>query len=434
MDKQNISRAFRKIPPLVWIIIILLVLMVLTVGRLEKREKAEGDITLYTWVPVDEERVNSELLDEFESANPGAKVFYVNIPDANAMQKLQVMYAAGTPPDVISLHGAYFLPFASKGMLLPLDDMVRKSDVLNTGDFYPKLVDACMYGGKLYSLPRYTSVYILFYNRDMFDSAGISYPGNTWTWDTFLEAAKRLTGDSDNNGVIDTFGCAVDFWGGRIYPWLWQNGNDIYSSSEKECYLAEESAVEAIQFLVDLKYRHNVTPLSLPAEYKSNVELFRVGRVGMYLSGAWEIQNMQTGGKFRWDIAPLPKGRKRVTMLGMENYAISARTKNPELSWKLMEFLLREETQVKMAERMEKQPSLIEAGSKFAEMDTGYNRHVMTDAVKYGRVPDNIEKYNEVWTVLQKKLDLIWIGREQVRPAMEEAVSRINPILKGETK
>ena len=68
----------------------------------------------------------------------------------------------------------------------------------------------------------------------------------------------------------------------------------------------------------------------------------RRGKVGMMMSGPWEIQNLRSEKKFSWDIGPLPRNRKRATMLGLENYGISAVTEDPELSFKFLEFLLEE--------------------------------------------------------------------------------------------
>jgi multiple sugar transport system substrate-binding protein len=381
-------------------------------------------------VPVKEYRINKELINEFKKNNPGVDVLYINIPGNRAMAKLQAMFAAGTPPDVMSIHGAYFLQFASKGLLMLLDEFINNSKDLKLSDFYPRIIDGCRYNGKLFSLPRYTSVYILFYNKDLFDKEKIPYPDDNWTWESFTNTAIKLTKDINNDGKIDQYGFAMNFGGAKIYPWIWQNDGRIFDTEKNICLLDDENTGSAIQFLVDLKYKYNVTPMSLPAEYKSNVEMFRVGRVGMFMSGVWEIQNLKSEKKFSWDIAHLPGKKRRATMLGMENYAISSKTENKELSYRFLEFLLNEKSQFIMAERLDKQPSLITAGKRYAERRKEYNRKVLTDAIEYGIVPPNLSKYNEVYAVLQRQLDLIWIGEKTVKEGLREATLKINSILK----
>jgi len=386
-------------------------------------------ITFFTWVPFNEYKINQELIQEFQKIYPDIEIQYINVPSANAMRKLQIMFTAGTPPDVMSIHGAFFIQFAAKGMLLPLDDMINKSKILKISDFYPKVIEGCKYKDILYSLPRYTSVYILFYNKTLFDKEKLPYPDYTWTWKEFLDASIKLT-KRNSEGLIEQYGYFIDFWGSRIYPWIWQNDGKTYDLKNNICLLNDKNTIEAIQFLVDLKFKYNVTPLALPIESKTNVEMFRVGKVGMFLSGVWEIQNLKTEKKFEWDIAPLPKNKKRATMLGMENYAISSRTKNKEISFKFLEFLLSEKQQLIMAERLDKQPSLISAGKKFIKMKKGYNTKVLIDAIEYGIIPPNLEQYNEVESILQRQLDLIWLGKTNVKDGLETATKKINAILK----
>jgi len=394
------------------------------------RTPAGSKITFFTWVPLEEERVNKSLIKEFETQNPGTKIEYINDPDRQAMQKLQVMFAGNESPDIMSIHGAYFLPFASRGFLLPLDEFIDKCRELKLSDFYPKLINGCKYRGTLYSLPRYTSVYVLFYNRNLFDGEGLTYPGENFTWDDFLNAAKRLTKDTNNDGVIDQFGSTMDFWGARIYPWIWQNNGRIFDTENNLCLLNDKNTVEAIQFLVDLRYRHKVVPLVLPVEYKSNVEMFRTGKIGMFISGAWDIQGLRSEKAIPWNIGPLPKNKKKATMLGMENYAISSRTKNKELSYKFLEFILGKESQLLMAEKLDKQPSLVEAGKIFAEGKRSYDRKVLTDTLEYGLLPPNLMKYSEIELVLQQELDLIWLKKKTVKEGLESATKKINAILK----
>ncbi|NIQ99401.1 MAG: extracellular solute-binding protein, partial [Gemmatimonadales bacterium] len=69
---------------------------------------------------------------------------------------------------------------------------IQRDESFDLPDFYPDLVDLCRHEGALFSLPRYTSVYVLFYNKDLFDAAGLAYPDNTWTWDDYLSAARTL--------------------------------------------------------------------------------------------------------------------------------------------------------------------------------------------------------------------------------------------------
>jgi multiple sugar transport system substrate-binding protein len=380
-------------------------------------------------VPADEYNINKELIEKFERQNPDIKVSYMNDPTKRSMDKLQTMFVAGTAPDVMSIHGAYFVPFASKGLLTPLDAFIKKDPGFGLAKFYPRLLDACKYNDKLYSLPRFSSVYILFYNKNLFDAQKLPYPDTSWTWNDYLNAAIKLTRDTNNDGIYEQYGCIIDFWGGRIYPWVWQNGGGTFDGKKNVCLLNQEKSIEAIQFLVDLRFKHKVTPFSVALESRSNVEMFRTGRAGMFMSGAWEIQNLRADKKIDWDIAPLPKKAKQATMLGTENYAIYSKTKYPEASWKLLKFLLSSEVQTIMSTKLDKQPSLIAVGNVYAKNNQGFHRKVLIDAMDYAIPPPNFRQWNRIESTMQDQLDLIWLGKKSVRDGLNDATTKINAIL-----
>ena len=222
-------------------------------GRPQSASKGGGGkvkVTLFTWTRPAELAANQKLCEEFMSQHPGIEVEVMNEPGDRAMDKLQAMVAAGNPPDVMSIHGAYFMPLAAKGALLDLEPVVSDPQ-FDLKDFYPGLVDQCRYEGKLFSLPRYTSVYVLFYNKDLFDAAGLKYPDGNWTWDDYLAAAKKLT-VSSADPEKRRMGCVIDFWGARIYPWVWAAGGEILDKSGKRCLLDQSETQEALQFLVDV--------------------------------------------------------------------------------------------------------------------------------------------------------------------------------------
>jgi len=373
------------------------------------------------------------LVSNFQKMYPQIKVKIINDPTTAAMDKLQTMIAGGVPPDVMSIHGAFFVPLAYRGALLDLERYVTADKELDVSDFHPRLLKICKYRDKLYSLPRYASVYVLFYNKDLFDKNNLTYPDENWTWEDYLNAAVKITEDVDNDGKIDIYGCVIDFWGARIYPWLWQNNGNVFNKDKTECTLDSKECIEAIQFLVDLQQKYKVTPQTLPNEYKNNVEMFVSGKVGMFISGAWDIQKIRKSLNFSWDIAPLPKNKTRATLLGTENYAISSKTKYPEEAYLLLKYLLSKEAQKFMIDELEKQPSRISVSKYFLSKNTGYNRKVLVDALNYGKEPPNIPEWNQLLPIFQTELDYIWVGKKTVIEGLSSATEKINQIIKHHT-
>ena len=412
-----------------WRLALQFALMLALVGCGRERPTAPTEITLFTWTRPAELAANQNLCAQFESQHPDLRVEIINEPGDRAMDKLQAMVAAGNPPDVMSIHGAFFIPLAAKAALLDLDPLIRSDSGFDLDDFYPDLVRLCRYNAKLYSLPRYTSVYVLFYNKDLFDAAGLSYPDEKWTWDDYLAAARKLTIQSPDP-ERRRFGCVIDFWGARIYPWVWAAGGEILDEDRKRCLLDGPEAKQALQFLVDLRHKWKVCPPTTMAERRENIAMFTNGQVAMFQTGAWDIQAMQQATTLRWDIAPLPGRKQHATLLGMENYAIAAGTKHPKEAWELFKFLLGPEAQETMARELEKQPSRqsVANGPYLAEK-VGYNRRAFVEALDYARQAPNIPEWDRVSHFIQDQLDLMWIGKVSVEEGTRRAARQVTEAL-----
>ncbi len=386
----------------------------------------EIKLELFTWTENDEYEVNRELIKEFEKQHPGVKVSLVNVSGSReAMQKLETKMAAKAGPDVMSLHGAYYVGFADAGVLEDLEKFAKDDDDFHLADFHPRLVEMCRYKGDLYSLPRYTSVYTLFYNKALFDAEGLPYPGTeSWTWDDYLAAVKALTKDLDGNGTPDQWGCIIDFWGARLYPWLWSNGADLMDSSLETCTIDSPEAVEALQFLVDLRHKYKVAPATTSTERNEGLNSFARGNVGMYMSGPWDIQTLNQVENLKWDIAAVPSQKTRATMLG---YAIGSGTRHPKEAWELFKFLLGPGSQAHMADQLDKMPSRMSVlKGSYAKATADYRRQVYVDSLEYAQRPPNFPEYNQIEGILQSQLDLIWLGKKPVAEGLREAAQAVN--------
>jgi len=386
-------------------------------------------ISLFTWVRPQEERANQALIKEFEQAHPQIQVELINEPGPQAMQKLLGMIAAGEAPDVMSIHGAMFVPLAAKGALLDLDPLIKQDKAFDLPDFYPRLLNLCRWNKKLYSLPRYASVYVLFYNKDLFDAAGVPHPGASWTWDDYLAAAKRLT-VTGANPADRRWGCAIDFWGARIDPWIWQNGGEVLDPTHTRCLLNSPEDVEALQFLVDLKDKYKVARPTQPGESRETREWFRDGKIAMLQSGAWDIQTFQESKTLHWEVAALPRKVRQATLLGTENYGIAASSKHPEAAWELFKFLLSPRSQQVMADKLDKQPSRRSvANGPYLAAKVPYNRRVLVDALDYAMQPPNIPQWDQIEHKIREQLDKIWIGELPVKAGADAAANAVTKAL-----
>ena len=396
--------------------------------------QAKVELVLYTWTEVSELNANQELLTKFQTLHPNITVRLQNESGSQqAMAKLQTMMASKTAPDVMSIHGAFYYPFAAKGVLMDLEPLAKADASFNLDDFYPALVKQCRWQGKLMSLPRYTSVYSLFYNKSLFDAAGLKYPGadGEWTWDKYLAAAKKLTkpGSSGSGGQ---WGCFVDFWGSRMFPWIWSNDADIMDADRRKCTVDDPAVIEAVSFVSDLRQKYNVCPASSATQRNQGLDQFVQGNVGMYITGPWDIQTLKKKPSLKWNVAPTPKKKRFATLLGTENYAISADTTHPKEAFELFKFLLSAESQDTMQDKLEKMPSrksICEGSYLAGAPKAGYDRKVFIDALQYAQSAPNIPEWDEVSHYIQDELDLIWSGKKSASEGCKAAAAKVNKAL-----
>jgi multiple sugar transport system substrate-binding protein len=132
-----------------------------------------------------------------------------------------------------------------------LDPYIEASGY-DLNDYWPGLLESAKYQGSVYGLPRDIEVNIIYYNKDLFDAAGVAYPSEDWTWDDFLAVAEKLT-QKDANGMTTVYALAAE--GGKWAKWVNQNGGAILDDyvNPSKCLLAEPKPPwKRFKFFADL--------------------------------------------------------------------------------------------------------------------------------------------------------------------------------------
>jgi multiple sugar transport system substrate-binding protein len=268
-------------------------------------------------------------------------------------QQFLVQTAGGNPPDVFT----YFqeiIPITAaveKNLLYQLDDLV-KAENHDLSDFLPQALQLNSWDGKQYAIPRDYGNQQVYYNVDLFQKKGLPLPATdwtdtTWTFDRYLEAAKALTEES--GGQPTQLGVLMNTAWRPWASWVYNNGGKIVNANQQGIAtgfaIAEEPAVEALQFLQDLVYKHKVAPppsgtISWATD-QGPIEVFGTGRVGMLIGNPSQVEGFRKITAFQWDVAPLPigKGSKRGTGGGGTAWSIAKGTKNVDAAWAFLKFI-----------------------------------------------------------------------------------------------
>ena len=299
------------------------------------------------WDPIYQE-LEEELIKEFERENPDITVEITALDPSNYWPRLAAMAAAGELPDVFSMSTGYHDTWAKDGLMLSIQEFVDRD--LNPDDYFVNVFSENRYPDKqtsdMYAIPYAWVGTVLYYNKDMFDKAGLSYPTDDWTWDEFLTAAQKLTIQRDPKRAPEQYGF---WWYGRyaqVEPWVYANGGHILNESKTRVSF-DDKAREALQFLADLTNKHKVAPAHRDVVGIRQEDLFTLQQTAMWVDGSFMIANAQNiiGDTFRWGIAKVPTGPSAGSGEARSYYwpdsvAISATTKHKEEAWKWVKFLI----------------------------------------------------------------------------------------------
>lgn len=285
------------------------------------------------------DKFRAEESRKFEVKHPDVIVKYEPIAGGGYPSKILTQIASGTAPDLFFIPGNSPIDLAKKGVLLDLTDYIER-DKDYFADIYPRLMEAQRYKGRIYALPGNANTDVLYYNKTLFDEAGVEYPNGDWTWQDMLEASIKLTKKGEGGGVVQ-FGLLPY----EIRLFILQNGGVLWNKDKSKCIINSPETIEAIEFHKDLKYKYHVSPTGSDARQQGVVEMFAMGRAAMlggarWLTAAFRIRKQ---GELDWAVAPLPRAKKRASILSFTSIGISADTKHPELAYELAKFMIRPE-------------------------------------------------------------------------------------------
>ncbi|MDI6829068.1 MAG: sugar ABC transporter substrate-binding protein [Armatimonadota bacterium] len=419
-------------------IILLSIALILLPGCLKPKENTQiVELRMTMWGKQEELDYYNKALESFYKKHPNIRVRIELIPWSRVFDKLLISTAGGRPPDVSRIDSTYFTPCAAKGLLECLDSYIANDSEFDLDDFYgPALEGWGKYDGKVYGLPGDVDIYAMFYNKTMFDKYGIPYPDETWDWNKYLEVARKLTKDLNGDGRIDQWGCIPDPW---WQDYVWQNGGEIVSSDGKKCLLDQPEAYEAIQFASDLRCKYRVAPGVTDMADIGPQKMFTNGMVGMYITGSWAAalvfhKEIKT---FDYDVAPIPKGKRRAAFMGGAAFGILRLSKHKKEAWELVKFMTGPEIQAHFARTQHIIPSrrsVAESGAYLHLNDKPKNKQAFIDAIEYGYVIPNVECSREMNDIINNEIVLAILGKKSAREACLKVAPYVNDLLKYSNK
>jgi multiple sugar transport system substrate-binding protein len=396
--------------------------------------KEPGKLTMWVW-DQNWAKVIGDSIETWKAEYcPGAEVDIVQQPWDQYWDALKTSIAGGDMPDVFSMNQTYFYFYADNGAVLDLqpywDEYGVDTTLWGTG-----LVDPYRWGdaGDLYAAPMEWVTIAVYYNKDMFDAAGLAYPTADWTWDDFAAAAAALT-----NPDADVYGAAVYSEYQTGYPnWIAATGETpVIDAARTDCTLDNPGSLEALNYLKDLYDKGYMPSISTMggASADDSFTFWASGKVAMITGGSWKLPEAFSGVTFNWDVVKLPKnpttGRSR-SILHASSYAASSRTKNPDLAANLILFLASDEGQKFFADAGGVAPGnpspVLQQMWVDSFGDTNVNVKTFVDATVDSQ---GVTVFNEIWDAINSEIvvNIFDLG-VSVDDAVSMACDAIDPYL-----
>ena len=271
------------------------------------------------------------IIEQYEIANPEVLVQLEAIAGRDYYTRILTQIAADRSPDVMNIGDDAVPSFVERGAFLPLDECL--ADIgFDTSVYLPGLLDPGIVDGQLYFLPKDYSTLAVYYNKTIFDEAGVAYPEDGWTWDDLLSTAQALTQDTNGDGETDIWGIQLPAsWTTGFEYWVAAAGGSLISEDGTSYigYMDSPEAIRAATFYRDLYNTYQVAPP--PADFSAfgggNSE-FDNGQAAMRIFGRWPQSGMLQNPNIDLGVVGTPADAQAANILFWGGFGISSTTDN----------------------------------------------------------------------------------------------------------
>lgn len=312
-------------------------------ASVQKAPAHDEVITLRWFMPWDEaqrQQIALPLIAAFEAQYPTLRIQLATKRENRAYtHALDIALSQGNPPDLFYLTTERAYALSLRSMLLPLDEWTA-TDALALTDFAEETLALYRNPGQtLHCLPADVATLAVFYNKELFDAAGVSYPQAPWRWEDFFATAQQLTHAAKGDEQPAVYGVDRfdDYW--PLVIWT-ATGHNVFDDpfAPKHFLLEEEAAINALQWLADLSLVQGVMP-SPAAEDAVAENQFLAGHAAMQITDHGQIPTYAEQATFPFDFVELPVGNFAANRSDGGCFAIARNTAHPEAAWEFLKFL-----------------------------------------------------------------------------------------------
>ena len=343
------------------------------------------------------------------------------LPINGYLDKFVSSVIGGNPPDVIDLDATWVSTVAAQGLLEPLDDVAEQIDVEQIS---PAIWEASSYQGTQYAIPNRSSTTVWYYNKTVFDRAGVPYPTPDWTYEDLAQMTQDLTIPGEQFGI----GLAADPSDpsnvlSSLAPMLWAFGGGFLNDDHTAAAINSPESVEAITYWSDFYTKYEAAPEGTPnfSTTRDVFPLFTANKVGLFPGSSNTVQALLDEPDVEWGMMTAPE---RINRAGGWTMGVPVGADNPEGA---KEFLVWLSDAQHMAKVMNRTPANLEAQATPPWNDEMYQ--IFTEAEADARAVPGVAGWFQIQDAVIRELQKVLVGQLTPQEAADSAAAEIDRII-----
>jgi multiple sugar transport system substrate-binding protein len=372
-----------------------------------------------------------EIADSFTATHPDVTVRFDTIPFGDYVQKITLQMAGGNPPDLGWLLENSAPAFVEAGALSDVAETLKSTDGYDYADFSLPAMGLWETSDATYGIPFSTSPFLIYFNKSLYDAAGLETPDQrvkdgTWTWEQLRADAKDLRDASSGIWGFETFD--GQGYGSRVWhtlvPIIRAYGGSAWEGDS--CKLDSSLAAQAVQLFHDMVYTDGST---VPPGEQGD---FFSGNAALTMTQISRVSKLSEAA-FEWGLAPLPSGPAGdAATVGQAAVVAFAQGKHKELAAEFLAHMTNKENVAKMAAFFPPaRKSVLEAESFLTSNGavTPQQMKFVAQGIENGSVLPSHQRFPQIEAEARPNFDALWSKDADVAATLKKLCSSISPLL-----
>ena len=379
-----------------------------------------------------------KAIARFEQEHPGVRIhYYSGVMKEDYSEWLSRKLLAGKEPDVFMVLGTDFNQFSALGVMKDLDSRIQEDPDFEPDRYFSSAFRTGQYGGAQYALPYEVVPTLMFVNKTLLTKEGIEMPDQDWTWEELYDICRKVTKDTDGDGILDQFG---------IYNFDWMdavcsNGGEVFQADGSSCYMADDRIVESVKY-IRLLNALNQGQKVVQEDFNGGSVAFMPLTFAEYRTYKTYPYKIRRYANFQWDCITMPAGSQGENLSQVDTLlmGISANTRKEELAWEFLKLLTYDESVQTEIFQYSQGASVLKAVTQSREMenivqedmeegDTVISGNLLGRVIEEGYIKPQFRRYEQALALADSEINLILENDKSVDSSLKILQRTINSYL-----